>query len=61
MNSKMDLNIFRNKMNDGIVIAIEYKNKFVPSTLYKYVPLLIVIKANVYIGGYYNIDEDGKI
>lgn len=40
MNSKMDLNIFRDKMNDGIISAIKYKNKFVPSTLYKYVPLL---------------------
>lgn len=40
MSSKMDLNIFRDKMNDGIISAIEYKNKFVPSTLYKYVPLL---------------------
>lgn len=40
MNSRMNLDIFKSKIDNEITEAIQYKNKFVPNTLYKYVPLL---------------------
>lgn len=36
----MDLNIFREKLNNGLTEAIKYKNNFIPNSLYKYIPLL---------------------